>query len=758
MSTLRHWLPAALLLAASHLGAAPLPGFGDSELLRPEQAYRMQAEARGDGLVVRWQIADGYYLYRDKLGFSSATPGITLGAAALPAPTEIKQDAFFGEMAVYRGEVAIPVAVERPPGPATVLALEVNAQGCADIGVCYPPETRRTELQLAALEAPAAPPATPLLQLLGQKLGFGNDEPEFLDPEVAFVFSADPTPDGRALVARWQIADGYYLYRDKFAFSVADGAPVRLGEAALPDGKVKQDPYFGRMEIYTHEVAATVPVARIAQADGPVTVTASYQGCADEGICYPPMQQQFVLDLGLISSAAAAPAPAQFAAQPAAPGVSLSEQDSIAAALAGGSTLLTVASFFGFGLLLAFTPCVFPMIPILSGIIVGHGRQVTTRKAFALSAVYVLAMAVTYTAAGVVAGLFGSNLQAAFQNPWILGAFSAVFVALALSMFGFYDLQMPSWLQTKLSEVSHRQKGGSLAGAGVMGVLSALIVGPCVAAPLAGALIYIGQTGDALLGGTALFALSLGMGAPLLAIGTSAGRLLPRAGAWMEAVKKVFGVLLLGVAIWMLERIVPGPVALLLWAALLVVSAIYLGALQALPAGSSGWRKTWKGLGLVLLVYGALLVLGATRGNDDVLRPLAGFHVAGLGGGEAHAELPFKRIKSVADLEREVAQAVQQGRSVMLDYYADWCVTCKEMERETFVDPGVHRALVNTTTLQADVTANDAEDQALLRHFGLIGPPTILFFGSDGVERRSHRVMGFMDADAFRRQIESALR
>jgi len=749
-----------LLLWLCYATAASAAPFDEPELLDPADAYRMSVETDGDGIAVHWRIADGYYLYRDKLAFSSTTPGITLGEAALPPPTEVKQDPFFGEMAIYRGDISIALPLTREPGPAMQLALDVRSQGCADIGICYPPETRQAKLQLAALElpppvAPLSSPAAPaLLEQLGQRFGFGNDEPEFLEPDAAFMLSVDPSTDGQGIVARWQIADGYYLYRDKFAFSVADGSSVRLGSAQLPDGKVKKDPYFGSMEIYLHEVAAEVPLERLDNAAGSVSFTAKYQGCADEGICYPPMQREFQVNLPFISQAVAAPAPAQFAAQPP-PGDSFSAQDSIARTLAGSSSLLTVLTFFGFGLLLAFTPCVFPMIPILSGIIVGHGHKVTTRKAFALSSAYVLAMAITYTTAGVIAGLFGSNLQAAFQNPWILGSFSAVFVALALSMFGFYDLQMPNWLQTKLSSASHKQKGGTVAGAGVMGFLSALIVGPCVAAPLAGALIYIGQTGDALLGGVALFALSLGMGAPLLVIGTSAGKLMPKAGPWMEPIKKVFGVMLLGVAIWMLERIIPGPAALLLWAALLLVSAIYLGALQALPAASGRWHKLWKGVGLVLLVYGVLLVLGASRGNDNVLQPLAGFS---SGGADAHLELPFKPVKSLADVQREVEQASRQGRSVMLDFYADWCVTCKEMERETFSDPAVHRALVNTTTLQADVTANDDIDQELLKHYGLIGPPTIMFFGTDGKERRGYRVMGFLDAEDFRRQIEAALR
>jgi len=408
-----------------------------------------------------------------------------------------------------------------------------------------------------------------------------------------------------------------------------------------------------------------------------------------------------------------------------------------------------IAVFFGFGLLLAFTPCVFPMIPILSGIIAGQGAGLTTRKAFVLSLVYVLAMALTYTLVGVLAGLLGANLQAAFQNPWILTAFALVFVGLALSMFGFYELQLPSSLQSKLAELSNRQQGGTLIGVAIMGLLSALIVGPCVAPPLFGALIYIGHTGDALLGGLALFALSLGMGVPLILIGTSVGRYLPRAGAWMNTVKAVFGVALLGVAILMLERLLPPALAMVLWALLLICSAVYMGALNQLQPGANAWFKLWKGLGLVLLIYGALMLIGAAAGGRDTLQPLRGL----IPGGGVE-QLGFKRIKSVADLERELAQARSDGQPVLLDFYADWCVSCQEMERYTFSDPSVMAELRRFVRLQADVTANDAEDRALIQgRFGLPGPPAILFFDRAGRELTHFRLVGFKPAEPFARHL-----
>jgi len=375
-----------------------------------------------------------------------------------------------------------------------------------------------------------------------------------------------------------------------------------------------------------------------------------------------------------------------------------------------------------------------------------------------MSLVYVLAMALTYTVAGVVAGLFGSNLQAAFQNPWILSTFALVFVALSFSMFGFYELQMPNAIQSKLTEISNRQQGGTLTGVAVMGFLSALIVGPCVAAPLMGALIYIGQTGDAVLGGSALFALSMGMGAPLLVIGTAAGKLLPKAGGWMDAVKAVFGVLLLAVAIWMLERIIPAQVSMLLWAALLIVSAIYMGALDSLPQGVSGWRRLWKGLGMIGLIYGALLLVGVASGGSDALQPLKGVGFGSGGGsaqtGVAQQKVQFKKIKGLEGLNRELQAAKSQGKVVMLDFYADWCISCKEMEKYTFSDPGVQQALQDVVLLKADVTPNDELDQALLKNFGLIGPPSILFFDRNGEEQRNFRLVGFLKADKFKAHVE----
>jgi thioredoxin:protein disulfide reductase len=766
----------ALTLSILAIGAGAV---AEDEFLLPDQAFVVSGEADGaDAVRVRWAIADGYYMHRSKFRFTSKTEGVAAGNPVLPAG-ETKHDEFFGEVEIFRDQVEVRVPVERSAGSDPVLSLETTSQGCADAGLCYPPHRQTLKIELPALAA-AAPVAATVPPLRNRTLGeqtlggpakpggqsFGlMDEDEILTAEQAFQFRAEVSAADR-LQLTWDIAPETYLYADKVELFLEQAPETALGPFQLPAGEIKKDSILpdgstGDVEVFHDRIDLSVPLIRGATAPTEVTLVAKFQGCAELGICYPPQTQRVTLSLPEALVAAALPVAG--ATEPAAEGAPsaegepmVSEQDQIAEVLKGGNLWLIVAAFFGFGLLLAFTPCVFPMIPILSGIIAGQGPNITTRKAFTLSVVYVLAMALTYTVAGVLAGLFGANLQAAFQNPWILSLFALVFVALALSMFGFYELQLPSSLQSKLAEFSNKQEGGTLIGVAIMGLLSALIVGPCVAPPLFGALIYISQTGDAVLGGVALFALSLGMGAPLIAIGTSAGKLLPRAGAWMDAVKAVFGVLLLAVAILLLERILPAAVAMVLWGLLLICSAVYLGALNQLPEGASGWRKLWKGLGVFLLIYGALMVLGAAAGGKDTIQPLRGLAVGGAGGASAeHAA--FKRVKTVADLDRELSAAAAAGKPVMLDFYADWCVSCKEMERYTFSDATVIQEMGRFVLLQADVTANDAADQELMQgRFGIPGPPAMLFFDSTGKELRNFRLVGFKPAAEFAEHLRRA--
>lgn len=566
-------------------------------------------------------------------------------------------------------------------------------------------------------------------------LPFGTNQDQFLPVDQAFRFDAIASGPDRVQLT-WQIAPGYYLYRSRLKFALDDKAanppPVQIGAPQLPKGDEKQDEYFGKQEVYHLQLEATLPIARAAGAALELPLKVTYQGCADAGLCYPPETKRILVSLPAASGAAALPGGSS-----AGDGY-VSEQDRMAALIRGPDVVTMLAAFFGFGLLLALTPCVWPMIPILSGIIVGQGAGVTTRRAFTLSLTYVLGMAFTYTLAGVLVAKAGFNLTAAMQNPWVVGLFALVFVALALSMFGLYTIQMPGALQSKLTSISNQQQSGNYLGVAVMGALSSLIVSACVAPPLIAALIVISQTGDAVRGGAALFSLSLGMGAPLLVVGASAGKWLPRAGAWMDAVKQLFGVLLLAVAVWLGSRLVAPRIGLAMWAVPLAVAAWYS---WRLTLRSSTGRLLARAVGLAAAAYAVLLVVGAVRGADDPLAPMTVR-------AEKHA-LPFQRIKGTAGLDAAIAAAKAAGKPAMLDFYADWCVSCQELERYTFSDPAVQKALANTVLLQSDVTANDDQDQALMKRFGLFGPPTILFFGPDGSERTNYRIVGYMKSPEF---------
>lgn len=592
---------------------------------------------------------------------------------------------------------------------------------------------------------------------------------DILEPEKAFKFSARALDD-RTIEVRYRIEDGYYMYREKFKFAVEPGS-ARLGDPQFPPGEIRQDEFFGRVETYRKRVAIRVPVEA---GTGTVKLAATSQGCADVGICYPPVTQEAQIVLAALSGggvasggmsipaqtpAAIAPGGGeladQFVGRPVTgqPGV-ISDESKAAGILAGGNLWAIVAFFFAAGLLLTFTPCVLPMIPILSGIIVGEGREASHKgRALALSVAYVAGMAVTYTALGIAAGLAGSMFGGALQNPWVLTAFAAIFVALAFSMFGFYDITLPSFLHNRLTHASHRLTGGHLGAVALMGVLSAAIVSPCIAAPLAGALVYISQSRDVTLGGTALFAMALGMGVPLVAVGVTEGALLPRSGHWMKSVKKFFGFLMLGVAIWIVAPVIPVVAQMLLWAALLIVGAMYLHALDPLPHDASDFTRFWKGVGVIALLAGVALGLGAFSGHRDILQPLSGFGAVGGGAGApAESGVRFERVRSLAELE---ARLTKVSQPVLLDFYADWCVSCKEMERFTFSDPRVRAQMNRMVLLQVDVTANNDDDKALLKRFNLFGPPGIIFFDRQGREIDGLRVIGYQPADRF---LESLVR
>lgn len=588
-----------------------------------------------------------------------------------------------------------------------------------------------------------------LLLLLALPAGAAAPD-DLLEPDQAFRFAARTVgPD--AIEVQYQVARGYYLYRDKIRFATEPPSTL-LGTPELPPGKLKTDEFFGEVQTYRGEVRIRVPVKNAAAA-GAFTLVATSQGCADSGVCYVPHEQRtklsFVGGAPTFTPPGSASLPAGLFDRAPATG----SEDSVIARLFSGGVLVLIASFFGFGLLLAFTPCVLPMIPILSGIIAGRGAHVTRGHGFLLSVAYVLGMAITYAVAGVLAGLSGAMLSAALQSVWVVGAFAALFVLLAGAMFGFYELQLPTGVQTRLAGVTNRIRGGRMVGVFGMGALSALIVGPCIAAPLAGALLYISQSRDVVLGGSALFAMALGMGVPLLVVGASAGALLPKAGAWMETVKRFFGVLLLGVAIYLVAPLIPIAVEMLAWAALLGVTGIYLRAIDPLPPGARAFDRLAKGVGVLALVAGIAFLVGALAGSRDVLQPLSGLR--GAAPAPAHAPVEFTRVSSTAELDRTVAAAA--GRPVMLDFYADWCVSCKEMERYTFSDARVQQRLADVVKLQVDVTANTPEHLALLQRFRLFGPPGIIFFDAQGREVPGMRVIGFLPADRFLEVLDRAL-
>ena len=607
-----------------------------------------------------------------------------------------------------------------------------------------------------------------LLYFLCGTLVVSAAQPELLEPEKAFRFSARVL-DASNIEVRYQIAEGYYLYRERFAFA-AEPAAVKLGAAQIPQGKMKKDEFFGEVQTHRGEIKIIVPVTE--GADGKVALIATSQGCADVGVCYVPMDSKIQLTMAGGAAMVAAGSGAAAGGDPLSrllgqgdnktPAAAIAE-DSRVASLFQGSLWLLIASFFGFGLLLSLTPCVLPMIPILSGMIVGRGAAMTRLHGFMLSVAYVLGMAITYALAGVAAGLSGAMLSAALQNPWVLGSFAVVFVTLAMAMFGVYELQLPANLQTRLSETSNKLPGGKYTGVFVMGVLSALIVGPCVAAPLAGALLYISQSRDGVLGGAALFAMALGMGVPLLAVGASAGALLPKAGPWMNTIKRFFGVLLLAVAIYLVSPLIPLAVEMLAWAALLIVTAVHLRVIDPLPQHAHGFQRFAKGVGVIALLAGAAFMVGAFSGAKDILRPLSGLvagvtSAPGVPGTPVAGEPLFKRVTTGVELDAALKAAAISGKPLLLDFYADWCVSCKEMERFTFADEQVKQRLAGMVKVQVDVTANNAEHQALLKRFRLFGPPGIIFFDKNGKEINGLRVIGFQNAEKFAGVLDEVLK
>ncbi len=807
MKRLNLILLSLLTLAATALVNPPVIAQTD-ELLPPEEAFALSARMKGDQLIAEYRIAEGYYMYRERFDFQLESDGASFDTAIIP-DGKIKNDEFFGDMEVYRNSVKIALPIIRNAASPAILKARITGQGCADIGVCYPPlqQTLMVDTTSSAKIMPAAYVPTPqsqetektatlkalladatgvadkqntpepestgssialnILKNLGREVGL-TDEDEIPHPDEAFKLSA-VLDDDNTIRSEILIAENTYLYRDKVRIELVEGSGHSVSALDIPRGKEKYDEFLGDTEVFYDLLKVSIPIVSTANASETYTLSYQYQGCVEDRICYPPMTKYLTVGSdGTITvadqfDAAGKPVtptasdenPATFSQTP----PPQSEQDEFAGLLQNAS-LVSILLFYLAGIGLTFTPCVFPMIPILSSIIAGQGKNITTAKAFSLSLVYVLSMAVTYAIVGAIVGYYGAefNIQVWFQDPVILGVFASIFVLLALSMFGFYDIQMPTAIQSRLTAISNSQQGGTMIGVGLMGLFSAIIVGPCITAPLVGALIFISQTQDWQLGGLALFALGLGMGTPLLAIGTSAGKLLPRAGAWMDAVKAFFGVAMLAVAIWLLERVLPVAITMGMIAALMITTAVYMGALENQPAGVSGWKKFSKGLGIIMLLYGSAYLVGAVSGSRDLLQPLQGFAMTKGGSITTQSDhLQFRQIKGKQGLQLALAESVQQQRATMLDFYADWCISCKEMERYAFTHPQVLKSLENVNTIQSDVTDFDAIDTELLNSLGIYGPPAILFFDKQGNEIRDRRVVGEMSGDEFAAHILGTL-
>jgi thiol:disulfide interchange protein DsbD len=739
-----------VLLLSVCLGVAGMAHAKD-DFLSPDRAYRYTTRVEGDHLIVAWDIEKGYYLYKKKMGVVSASPDAQLGEPQWPKGEDHTDD-YFGTQEIYRGKVEVPVPIvisgSRPP----VLNVELRLQGCADAGLCYPPQKWKTEVKLPAAAGGG------LSALLGKKSGAAGNKNEFLPPDEAFRFGAG-LPQADSVPLTWVIADGYYLYKNRITIESAT-PNIQIGQPLLPKGKPKHDEYFGDTEVYYEVLEATLPVARAASSEAqPLKLKVTYQGCAEGGLCYNPITKEATIELPPTAAATNLPASVAPTASTGGGAIKVAEQDRLAQALQGDNLPYALLLFFGAGLLLSLTPCVLPMIPILSGIIVGQGANVTRARSFALALTYSQGMALTYAAAGAIFVIaFRQTPQAFFQSVPVITFMVLLFIALALAMFGLYTLQMPSALQTRLTNVSNDQKAGTFVGTFIMGALSALVVTACVAPAIIAALSVISQSRQVLRGAAALYATGVGMGVPLLIVGASAGQLLPKVGPWMDTVKQMFGVLFLGVGIYIAQPLLPDVVSMMLWSALAVISGFWVFSLKG--RDGSPIASPVRAVGLLVLLYGVVLLIGAASGGHDPLQPLGNLSVssgaAGKSANGSDAAVAFRRIKSVADLEREVAAASAAGKPVMLDFYADWCASCKEMEKYTFPDPQVRALLAGAVLLQADVTKNDDDDRALLNRFEIFGPPTIAFFGSDGVERKNFRLVGFAPAPRFAEHVKDA--
>lgn len=705
-----------------------------NKLLRAEEAFKYEIQNNDSSITINWIIEDGYYLYRNKINVQSISTDVQLGEINLPDGLH-HEDEFFGVQQIYRNNVLFNVPYKRKNNASEQIEIKISSQGCADIGICYPPQKWMTSID-TKYQDPAANYS------IMSKLNREN----LLVTKQAFkpyLSAIDKT----TLEIAFQIAPNYYLYKDKITVT-AENPYIQMGAIELPKGETKTDEWFGANEVYFNEVFGRIAVSRNAPNEDILTFFIDYQGCLEDELCLPPQTSKINVNFSSI----------EINQNNSQGKIKISEQSRLASLISNSNLSIIILTFFGAGLLLSFTPCVLPMIPILSAILAGEGKNISPKRGFSLAFSYVMGMAIIYTAAGIVSASIGLQLQAFFNAPWVIISFTILFILLSLAMFEVINLTIPTSLQTHLEIFSSKQRFGTLMGSFLIGAISSLIVTACVAPPLIATLIVIGQTGDIVRGGIALFSMSFGMGTPLLIIGTSAGNLLPKSGEWMNTIKHVFGFMMLGLAVYMLSRIVDASIILALWGFLALMIGISLGGLTNLNEYSTNYKKINKGVGLVVIIYGVSLILGSLSGNNNPMQPLAKINFLTDSPANKTNQLHFKRIKSISDLDYELAMASSTGKSVMLDFYADWCVSCKEMEVYTFSNETVQKVLANTILIQADVTLNDKTDQALLRKLNVFGPPTIIFYDTHGNKKDGYEVVGYMSADEFAKHAKEAVK
>ncbi|MBX2868220.1 MAG: protein-disulfide reductase DsbD [Acidiferrobacterales bacterium] len=792
------WCAILLLLPLGVLAQS-----GAEELLPEDEAFAFSATLLPDNqLEAVWTIAPGYYMYRDKFSFAVEGDAQLAKEAELPRGKE-KFDELFGDVEVYLDRLALILDLKASPTGGTFNLL-VGGQGCNEpVGVCYPPIkhtigfdllttatnnlssvstaspslaadglvefagmdtsskaiSQRIQENLSAQSDPAATATTPSdtanqdaalpdsVSALRDLLSAGFEQPEYLAVEDAFQLTMS-VADEKSVTAEFEVAEGYYLYKKQMKFT-RNGTP--LSTVSLPEGEIKNDEYFGEAFVFRNAFTVPVELARTSSAAEKITVEATYQGCADEGICYPPVTEKHEFTFPSFISDAIAQS--DNTPDNSASSDSLNPNEDTTRT-SGSKTLLglLIGAFFA-GLLLTFTPCVLPLIPILSSVIAGQGENVTRARGGSLAVIYVLGTAVTYAGMGALAGATGEQLQAYFQNIWAIGALAIIFLIMALSMFGLFELQLPSAIQSRLQN-STQNLSGSVIPVFVLGLVSALIVGACVSPVLISFLGVAVSKADPYLGAQLMFVMALGMGVPLIALGFGAGYLIPRAGRWMETIKHLFGIMLIGVAIYMLG-VLPDVPVLLLWGVFFIVLSVYLGATQSLPEGGSGWLTFQKGVGTVLLVWGVFALLGGFFGQRDLIRPLPAnlFSpiASGTPSGHEGTENVFQRVSNPEAFSAKLDAAKAEGRKVVIDFYADWCVDCIKMEKATFNDQQVVAELESDyIALQIDVTdPGDIGTSTIKKQLGVFGPPAVLFFDENGMRQKQKDFYGFKKPQEF---------